>query len=108
MANVLDARRKSRPPHSTGPEYLQGIGPEEDLDVIEFLVDLYGDGTILLWMEAAEADYTGLIAEWVAGSATTILESAMQTEIQAFSFTDRLSATQRANVPGKAVTWPAP
>jgi hypothetical protein len=108
MAEVLNVRRKMVPPHSTGPEWYQGMGTPENTNTIEFLVDLHEDGSVQVWLEAHESDHTGIIAEWNTGSATTLIEAAMVSEIQSYSQTDHLSATQRTKLPGKKVTWPAP
>jgi hypothetical protein len=74
-------------------------------------VDLDDDGRRVVQLVLKGTDHAGLISEWGTGTATTILESALDTEIAAVNegdeiVADFLSATQKANVIRKSVAWP--
>lgn len=71
-------------------------------------VDLDNDGRRRAVLTIQEADHAGVIAEYEAGSATTLLEAALDTEVAALSDVDELSSTQKTNLIGKAVTFPSP
>jgi len=106
MAEILDTRQRYRSP-TTGTESEQGCGPAAAENAIEVLVDVHEDGRVLEWLTLLESDYTGIVAEFTTGSATTLLNSSTDTELAAFSQTDHLSSTQRSNL-GRTETWPAP
>lgn len=73
-------------------EYEEGVG-------LRIVLDHDGNLSRLATAELLFADYAGLEAEWEAGSATTVLEAAIQTWYTANSFpTDHMSSTQRAKV----------
>lgn len=56
-----------------------------------------------------ESDYPGLIAEFVAGAATTILDGALATEMAAIPDLDNIPASPGAAAKiGKTVSWPTP
>ena len=73
-------------------EYEEGVG-------LRLLLDYDGDWARLTEVVLLFADYAGLETEWEAGSATTVLEAAIQTWYTANGFpVDHLSGTQRAKV----------
>ena len=79
-------------------------------DFLVAVVDMDDNGRRIYSILLKESDYTGLIAEWTTGSATTIAENAVETEIAALvegtDVHDMMTSTQKANLIRKSVAWP--
>lgn len=104
MATVVGVRRKLETDSSASPSAMGGVVNAAGLIV---RVDLDGDGQRVTELELLEADYSGLIAEFETGSATTVLDASIATAVAAHTQDDPLSTTQRSYI-GTAQTWPAP
>lgn len=104
MATVVGIRRKLETDSTAAPG---SMGASVDAAGLVVSVDLDNDGQRIAQLELLEADYTGLIAEFETGSATTVLDASIATAVAAHTQEDHLSATQRSYI-GTAQTWPAP
>ncbi len=73
-------------------------------------MDLDDDGRRIVSVLLTEVTHAGIVAEYVAGTATTLMEAALDTEIQAIvegtDITEFLSATQKTNLVLRTTTWP--
>lgn len=102
-------RRRVHEDYSDGQDGSNGRTVYDDALIAT--VDLDDDGRRIVQVLLKESDYTGLIAEWNTGSATTILEGALDVEIPAINEGDEIpadfmTATQKTNVIRKSVAWP--
>lgn len=104
MATVIGIRRKLETDSTAAPD---SMGPAVEADGLVVTVDLDNDGLRPADLHLLESEYSGLIAEFETGSATTILDASIATALAAHTQEDSLSATQRSYL-GTAQTWPAP
>lgn len=76
-----------------------GPGDLEDCDFLEVTLDRFSNGVQSVQVTLAFADYAGLETEWTTGTATTVLDAAIDTALAAVSedFDDPvLTSAQRA------------
>ena len=91
-------KKISRPPLRTFSAN-GAISTFTDGDYLLVTVDYNNDGRRVAQVQLAFADYAGLQAEWEAGTATTVLEAALDTWLGATGFgTDPLTTAQKAFV----------
>lgn len=103
-AKVIGVRPKLENDSSASPSCMGGAVEAAGLIVT---IDLDGNGYRIAQLELLEDDYSGLMAEFAAGSATTVLDASIATALAAHTQADPLSSTQRSYL-GTAQTWPAP
>lgn len=113
MAKTLSVRRGRKYESDATDEFTHGGYRMINADFLIARVDLESDGNRIIDVKLDEANHTGLIAEWTAGTATTILEAALDLEIQNIDEgTDipshPMSGTQQTNIINRATTWPSP
>jgi hypothetical protein len=68
-------------------------------DALLCIIDLYSNGRVLVAASLPFADYTGLQTEWEAGTATTVLEAAIDSWLDANTdggLSDPLTGAQRS------------
>ena len=93
-----------RPPLASGDEKELGCGQRRATPVGVFaIMDMHGDGTEIEYAELLEADYTGIVAEFQTGSATTVLEASIDAWETAESHTEPITSTQRTNIVAREV-----
>lgn len=71
------------------------------------VLDIDNDGRRIETFVLQEADYTGLISEWETGTATTVLDGAIDTVLAARSEDEPLSSAQKSYL-GTTKSYPAP
>lgn len=103
-AKVIGVRPKMETDSSASPSSMGAAVEAEGLIVT---IDLDGNGYRTAQIELLEDDYSGLMAEFATGSATTVLNASIATALAAHTQDDPLSTTQRSYL-GTAQTWPAP
>ena len=102
MATVVDIHRP-HVPASVG----DGIGAEGLADELVVTIDLDADGRRLHKARLKESDYAGLIAEFETGTATTVLQSSIDSYLAGLSDDEVLTSTQAAYL-GTVRSWPSP
>jgi hypothetical protein len=86
-------------PQVSGEEKLIGAHAHAATPVgVRARVDMYDDGSEVRWWEFLESDHAGIVAEWQAGTATTIVEAAITAALAADSHTSPYSSAQRTNL----------
>lgn len=98
---VLDAHR----PVKTAAGDAEGSGNTVAGDGVLVKLDLDSDGRRLRVIFLAFADYAGLQTEWEAGSATTVLDSSIDTALASLPNDDELTPTQ-AGYMGTQIAFP--
>ena len=105
MAEVLTFRRPRI--HDATQDPNASSGKQVNAQHLLVRVDLDEDGRRREVIKCREADYSGIISEYTTGTATTILDSSVGTELGGVSDREYLTATQESFL-GTTKSWPAP
>jgi len=100
MAGTAKLLNVMRPPSYTVDSTGEFV-TESDGTALLCIIDLYSNGRVVVTATLPFATYAGLQAEWEAGTATTVLESAIDTWLAANTdggLTDSLTSAQRAAI----------
>ena len=75
------------------------LGGNEDADYLTIKLDRYSNGRTIVHHHLKFADYAGLETEWETGTATTVLDAAVASEMSEIDWPDEtITGNQRAYV----------